>query len=303
MVVVRFFSPKLIQFQEPKAFDQRVRQWLTFREAENSYFFSQLVELTSGHYLENVRMFTIDDGMSILLAGMLFSNGTLCTTWGTKELVEIIANQAEKENWQISNVFSPGHFSWLLGTELAKRTGRHAEANRAERAFQITRCSFELPPHGHLEVATERDKTLVRDWVEGFVEEAAYENKNVDAIVHALITSRLLYLWKCPEPVAMAAWVAPTPNGGSINFVYTPPELRGQGYGKAVSAALAEQMLASGLRYCFVLTDIKDARTNSLYQAIGGISVAEFLRCSLVAPPMTSAGLASGSTAHGRIGR
>ena len=63
--------------------------------------------------------------------------------------------------------------------------------------------------------------------------------------------------------------------------MYTPPEFRGQGYGKAVTAALGAQMLASGLRYCFILTDIDDVRSNAIYQKIGGRTVAEFMRATI----------------------
>jgi predicted GNAT family acetyltransferase len=124
---------------------------------------------------------------------------------------------------------------------------------------------------------------LVRQWVQGFMEEAEFETggHNADDLTTALLTQRTLYLWKSPQPVSMAAWVSPTPNGASINFVYTPPEFRGQGYGKAISSALAGQMLASGLKYCFILTDVHDERTNALYQAIGARTLCEFLRCTI----------------------
>ena len=137
-----------------------------------------------------------------------------------------------------------------------------AELGRAERVYQLARNYFALPGEGHLEVAVPADRPFVREWVESFIEEVSFEmeNRTVDGVVEALIGPRLLYLWKSPQPVSMAAWVAPTPHGAAINFVYTPPEFRGQGYGKAVSDALGSQMLASGLRSCFILTNVHDER-------------------------------------------
>jgi predicted GNAT family acetyltransferase len=124
---------------------------------------------------------------------------------------------------------------------------------------------------------------MVKEWVAEFVEDANFElgRRSLDDVVDALVAPRLLYLWKSPDPVSMAAWVAPTQHGASINFVYTPPEFRGQGYGKAVSAALGAQMLASGLKFCFILTDIGDQRSNAVYQSIGARTLCEFLRCTI----------------------
>ena len=89
----------------------------------------------------------------------------------------------------------------------------------------------------------------------------------------------------------MAAWGVSTPHGAVIHFVYTPPELRGQGYAKAVSAALGAQMLAGGLWYAFVLTEIGDVRANAVYHAIGARTLCELTRCSILphdpsAPPV-----------------
>jgi predicted GNAT family acetyltransferase len=166
----------------------------------------------------------------------------------------------------------------------AQRTGQSARLGRAERVYQLARNYYALPSQGHLEVATPVDRPLVREWVEGFVQEAAYEMEGhtLDGIVEALIGPRLVYLWKSPRPVAMAAWIPSSRWGANINFVYTPPEFRGQGYGKAVSAALGAQMLASGLRYCFILTDVDDTRTNALYQSIGARTLCEFTRCTIL---------------------
>jgi len=90
------------------------------------------------------------------------------------------------------------------------------------------------------------------------------------------------------KAVSMAGWVCPTANGASISFVYTPPELRGRGYGKAVTAALAGQMLAGGLKFISIRADTDDAQTNAMYQGIGAQTVGEFMRCT-IGPPVPAA--------------
>jgi predicted GNAT family acetyltransferase len=99
--------------------------------------------------------------------------------------------------------------------------------------------------------------------------------------LQALVSTRRLYVWKDPQPVAMAAWVCPTPHGGCINFVYTPPEFRGKGHGTAVVAALARHLFANGTRFCFILTDPADHRTNHIYQKVGARTLCELARCTI----------------------
>jgi uncharacterized protein len=282
MYFVRFNAPKVITYSDPKAFEKRALRWLSMREGENNYFLTMLPGMVKEGPRAGLIMFTVEEDQSVVAAGVLLPNQSLCMTWATHEALDALADTAVR--WQIRHIHGPGHVAGYLGRIYAQRTGQRAELGRGERVYQLARNYYALPSQGHLEVATPADRGLVREWVEGFVEEAAFEmdGRTVDQVVDALIGPRVLYFWKSPEPVSMAAWVAPTANGASINFVYTPPEFRGQGYGKAVSAALGSQMLASGLRYCFILTDINDPRTNAMYQSIGARTLCEFMRCSIL---------------------
>jgi predicted GNAT family acetyltransferase len=71
------------------------------------------------------------------------------------------------------------------------------------------------------------------------------------------------------ETVCMAGFGGRTPNGIRIGPVYTPPERRGRGYGSALTAALTARLLGSGLRFCFLYTDLANPTSNSIYQRIG----------------------------------
>jgi uncharacterized protein len=282
MYFVQFNTPKVISYADPKAFERRAKRWLTIREGENIYLLGVLQDLISKGPQPNQVYFTVEEEKAILAAGIL-KNGILCTTWAPPEVFAVVAEHAVIERWVIEHVGAPAHIAYFVAKGYADRTGQQVRVGRGERIYQLSRNVYVLPQQGRLEVATPQDRSMVKEWVEGFIEEAGYEvgNRRVDDVVEALIAPRLLYLWKSPQPVSMAAWVSPTPNGASINFVYTPPEFRGQGYGKAVSAALAAQMLASGLKYCFILTDIGDERSNGVYRSIGARTLCEFLRCSV----------------------
>ena len=76
-----------------------------------------------------------------------------------------------------------------------------------------------------------------------------------------------LHVWENGEPVSMAAWTGKTPNGVRINFVYTPRELRGKGYGTACVSALTKQQLAAGQRLLLALHRSVERRVAKNLQA------------------------------------
>jgi predicted GNAT family acetyltransferase len=82
------------------------------------------------------------------------------------------------------------------------------------------------------------------------------------------------------EPVSLAGWGGPTPNGVRVGPVYTPPELRGRGYATALTAELSQRLLdgrlfEGGRRFCFLYTDLANPTSNAIYERIGYRRVAE----------------------------
>jgi predicted GNAT family acetyltransferase len=67
----------------------------------------------------------------------------------------------------------------------------------------------------------------------------------------------------------MAGYAGPTPNGIRVGPVYTPPHLRGRGYASACVAALSQELLDTGHKFCFLFTDLLNATSNHIYQVIG----------------------------------
>jgi uncharacterized protein len=69
--------------------------------------------------------------------------------------------------------------------------------------------------------------------------------------------------------VSLCGYGGRTPHGTRIGPVYTPPELRGRGYGSAVTAHATKHCLARGLDYCFLYTDLSNPTSNKIYVNIG----------------------------------
>ena len=71
------------------------------------------------------------------------------------------------------------------------------------------------------------------------------------------------------QPVSMAAIVRRTRNAAAIAAVYTPPALRGKGYGGSVTAAVVEQAFTEGKTMACLYTDLRNPYSNRCYANIG----------------------------------
>ena len=64
--------------------------------------------------------------------------------------------------------------------------------------------------------------------------------------------------------------------------VYTPPEFRRHGYGAAVTYAASRKALDEGATEVLLFADLINPVSNSIYQAIGYIPVADYTSIQLV---------------------
>jgi hypothetical protein len=117
------------------------------------------------------------------------------------------------------------------------------------------------------------DRELVTTWFQGFVRESQPHHddslENAREIADYWLKSGGLRIWEHDTPVSMAGAGGPTPHGIKIGAVYTPPELRRRGYASALVAALSQQQLDSGRRFCFLFTDLSNPTSNKIYREIG----------------------------------
>jgi uncharacterized protein len=119
------------------------------------------------------------------------------------------------------------------------------------------------------------DRDLIVEWLLAFQQEAlADEGPRID--VEQAVERRLpsptagFVLWvDDAEPVSLCGYGGRTPHGVRIGPVYTPPQLRGRGYGSAVTAHATQEQLGAGRDYCFLYTDLANPTSNKIYMNIG----------------------------------
>jgi predicted GNAT family acetyltransferase len=171
--------------------------------------------------------------------------------------------------------------AWSGGAGVPARTNMRQGVYSLERVRPLPRVS------GAARVATAADREVALRWWVAFADEVLHEGAPGHDRADANIDHRLssasagMLLWEDQgEPVSIAGWGGPTPNGIRIGPVYTPPELRGRGYATALTAEVSQRLLdgrlfAGGRRFCFLYTDLANPTSNAIYERIGYRRVAE----------------------------
>jgi hypothetical protein len=153
-------------------------------------------------------------------------------------------------------------------------TRRSARLEMAERIYRLSRV---IPPPtvpGSWRLAGDEDRGLLTEWIWAFHEEAMPPGQPPPpaVIVDRLVRhdGRLPYLWEVDgRPVSLVVASARTPNGRRIGPVYTPPGDRRRGYAAALTAAVSQDQLDHGMRFCFLFTDLANQTSNAIYQRVG----------------------------------
>ena len=156
---------------------------------------------------------------------------------------------------------------WLARARLERR------ARMRQRIYRLTSVRPVSGVRGRPRSATVADRKLLLEWVHAFARESFddVDPKAAERQVDARLDRGAggFAFWEDGEPVSLVGWGGQTPNGVRIGPVYTPPELRRQGYASALTASVSAKLLAAGRRFCFLYTDVENATANRIYAEIG----------------------------------
>ena len=151
------------------------------------------------------------------------------------------------------------------------------DLDRSSNLMVLDRYRRVLDVPGVADQADENDLDLVLDWFTRFeIDADAVSPDEPDLLrrrVAVKVEERAVWLWQVGgRPVAMAghAPLVESPAGmvARIGPVYTPRDLRGRGYGSAVTAAVVEALLPrTGL--IMLYADANNPTSNGIYERLG----------------------------------
>jgi RimJ/RimL family protein N-acetyltransferase len=269
---------RVTRYGEVDAFLGRAGPFLGAREAEHN-----LILGLSSQLLRNPRMFGEDPYLAVVeddgeVRGVVFRtppHNLVLSELDDARAIEPIVAAVGSEFASLPGVVGPKQRVAQFAAAWEAASGAKGRLEIAQRAFRVDRVEPPRGVPGRLRAYEPSDRELACRWMDAFTAEALPESAPHPQSSEEFVDHRDedpeggLVLWEDGEVVSLAGYGGPTPNGIRIGPVYTPPERRGRGYGSAVTAALTQQLLDGGRRFCFLFTDLANPTSNSIYQRIG----------------------------------
>lgn len=270
------------RYDEAADFLEHAGEFLAAREAEHNLILglSSRLRQDPTAYGEAPYLAVVEDGGSVVAAALRTPphNLVLSETDDHAALEPICADVLGRFG-SLPGVTGPTAVAARFVELWQAASGAQAHRAIAERIFRVEQVEPPRGVAGRMRPYAEPDRELALTWLEAFVTEAlpgSHPEPPAGVLAHRLADPEGGYvLWEDGEPVCIAGFGGLTPNGIRIGPVYTPPELRGRGYGSALTAALTQQLLDGGRRFCFLFTDLANPTSNSIYQRIGYRPVAD----------------------------
>ena len=272
-----------LRFSDAKRFKNVIRKYLAQHEAENNLVLGILANVLSGEYQK------IDPYMAVIQEqGEILQ--VLLRTPPFPVLFSYRKDPPDQEMVELAveglQTAYGGQIGGITGDKMvvgpyAEAWGRVMEVDpvvrTAMRIYQLDTVNPVSGVPGMMRLATMEDLALIMSWFGGFQQEALGEEVNQErlrkSVRHYLsgdTRHRRMAVWEVEgRPVSMAGYSGPTPNGIRISAVYTPPDLRRNGFASACVAALSQHLLDQGYKFCFLFTDLENPTSNHIYQDIG----------------------------------
>jgi uncharacterized protein len=263
---------------DAQAFLEAAGSFLADREAEHNLLFGIAANLiadpdrpmTAPLYCATVRR---DD--AVVAAALMTPPSNIVMSWmADQDAVAALSADLERGRLPVPGITAPVDVARTFAERWASRHGLTAQRTMVERIYRVERVAAPRGVPGSTRIADREDRDLLVEWVHDFGREAlgrTDDSQTLAIVDRALETgSRIFYLWEHEgQSVSVAGITGPTPNGIRLGPVYTPPPYRGRGFGSAVTAAASQAQLDQGRRFVFLFTDLTNATSNKIYQAIG----------------------------------
>ena len=250
-------------------------EFLAAREAEHNLIFGicSQIEADPTQYAETPYLSTVLDGGVVVGAAIQTPPWRLVVSMlddqgAADALAEDLAGRV------LPGVVGPAESAAMLAAAWGRRAGVVPSLTRHERAFRLRAVKPPRPAPGAMVRAGASDRSILREWVRAFHDEAMPDAppQDYDAMADRWIRGlgRIAWLWVDEgPPVSFAGTGGLTPHGTRVGPVYTPPELRGRGYASNLVAAASQLMLDEGRTFVFLFTDLANPTANRIYQDIG----------------------------------
>ena len=270
----------LERFDNPETFHAQASPFLLAREAEHNLILGLSTELRAGtaRYPDPPYLAVVRREQAVVAVALRTPPHPVIISYvAAPDALDLLARDLQIEYGALPGVNGESSVSQAFADIWQQMTGQSATLEMGQRIYKLETVIPASDVPGTMRRATQGDFDLLRRWIAEFhVEAVGVKPENVDyerierTLTEALKFETLgRFLWEHNGPVSLAGFSGPTPNGIRIGPVYTPPEHRRRGYASTLVAALSQQLLDEGRKFCFLYTDLANPTSNHVYMNIG----------------------------------
>ncbi|MEA2711069.1 MAG: uncharacterized protein QOF78_3670 [Phycisphaerales bacterium] len=257
------------QLYDPAKFAAIATPLLMRNEAENCFWLGLIS--SPADLAKNMMCIVRDDRGECVAIATMTPGQQMVMPRTPVEIVHALARWLHEQTVALPGIGGPRETAETFAREWVRLTGAPTRIHVETIVHRLTRVIPPRPTTGQMRVAERRDIDLVAQWITDFhIEIRAGQVSNGRDIAERRVPTGNIFLWEnAGQPVAMAAFAGPTPNGVRVNLVYTLPPFRGRGYASNLVAALSQHLLDPGRKFCFLYTDLANPTSNKIYRALG----------------------------------
>lgn len=276
---------------DPGRFWADAHEWLEQDPVFNSVILTNLMSRRDGAIADAVppTWAIVRDGDEIIGAAMRTPPRHVYISRMSRDAVICLADALLETTPDNDGVSGTTTEARAFADRWSSRTNCSVDVAMASRIYQLETVTPARPASGRFRLADTGDRDLLIRWSEAFHHEAepgVPMTGDRATMVDRRIGDRQAALWENDgRPVSYAGF---TPNvAGVVRVapVYTPPELRGNGYASALVAAVSQHALDNGATQCSLYTDLANPTSNKIYAAVGYRPVADVTALSFGITP------------------
>lgn len=275
---------RVVRYENPKEFKELTWDFLNKYEVEYSMIIGIVSTLVNvPETFPKYRLFAIMNGADLVGVALQTPPHPLTFTKLEEEGVDLLIDELRSNKIEVLGVSAIKESSDYFCKKWMDLNSYKISNDMKMRLFKLTSVNEPKNIKGILRECDENDRELLQDWVERFTIDCHLDKqfKNLKAHVKRSVDlglkANVFYMWEDEgKPVSMVKKTRETPKGAGLGAVYTPNELRGNGYASASVTRVTQKLLSMGKSYCFLYTDLSNPTSNSIYQKIGYVPVLDF---------------------------
>lgn len=263
--------------QNPKSFLKKHGAWLQENAAEHNVILSMCQaaerQMSRGTPVD-MRFATLFDDRDPVMTAVQMPPHNLVLSRARGEDIRYLAELMAEDNPPFPAIVGPSDVAGAFAEHWASLTGQKAIEYMDQIIYSLKTVHFPEAVKGNFRLATEDDAEKISRWMVAFAEDALPKAEHLsqeEAILKARdrIAQSSIAVWDVEGEIVSQAAVSGTDTVARVNFVYTPPEQRGNGFASAVVAHLSRQLLDQGREMCCLYADARNTVSNAIYRKIG----------------------------------